>query len=104
MRKSQVDAIVDLAMLVAFVIVVLSSLILFFFLPSGSGGWGHAGTGVVNLNAFLGVTRSEWVDVHSVAGFAFVILVVVHMLLHISYFRNIRCRLFPGKKEICETE
>jgi len=104
MQKRQVNAIIDLSMLVAFVIVALSSLILFFFLPSGGGGWVHAGTGVINLKTFLGIARGDWVDLHNITGVIFIVLMAVHTLLHIPYFRNIRRCLMPGKNDTCETE
>ncbi len=106
MQKRQVNAIVDLALLVVFVIVALSSLVLFLVLPSGGGGWGHAGTGpvVASLNLFLGVARSDWVDLHEIVGMAFIALMAVHTLLHIPYLRNIRRCLLPGKTDRCENE
>ncbi|NVO66966.1 DUF4405 domain-containing protein [Methanofollis tationis] len=98
MQKRQVNAIVDLAMLVTFVIVALSSLVLFFVLPSGGPGW-RGGTGSAALNVFLGVARSDWVDFHEITGMAFLALMAVHTLLHIPYFRNIGRCLFPGKSD-----
>jgi len=104
MQKRQVNAIVDLALLVAFVIVALSSIVLLFFLPSAGGGWVHASTGVANLKVFLGVTRGQWVDLHNITGIVFIVLMAVHTLLHIPYFRNIRRCLLPGKNDRCENE
>lgn len=103
MQKRQVNAIVDLALLVAFVIVALSSLVLFFVLPSGGLGW-RGGTGAAALNVFLGVARSDWVDFHEIAGIVFIALMAVHTLLHIPYFRNIGRCLLPGKNDRCENE
>lgn len=102
MQKRQINAIIDLALLVAFVVVALSSLVLFFVLPSGGPGW-RGGTGAASLNLFLGVARSDWVDLHEIAGIIFIALMVVHTLLHIPYFRNIRRSLFPGKSDGCES-
>jgi preprotein translocase subunit SecG len=106
MRKRQINAIIDLALLVSFLVIALSSIVLFFFLPSGGGGWGfvHAGTGATNLRVFLGVTRGDWVDLHNITGILFMVLMAVHILLHIPYYRNIRSCLSSVEKEACDRE
>lgn len=106
MRKRQINAIIDIGLIVSFLVVGLSSIVLFFFLPSGGGGWGwvHAGTGATNLRVFLGVTRGDWVDLHNITGILFMALMAVHIVLHIPYYRNIRSCLSSGEKETCDRE
>ncbi|WP_298666673.1 DUF4405 domain-containing protein [uncultured Methanofollis sp.] len=106
MRKRQINAIIDLALLASFSVIALSSIVLFFFLPSGGGGWSfvHAGTGATNLRVFLGVTRGQWVDLHNITGLLFMVLMVTHIALHVPYYRNIRSCLSSTEKEACNRE
>ncbi|WP_165394733.1 DUF4405 domain-containing protein [Methanofollis fontis] len=103
MQKRQINAVVDLAMLVLFIIAAISSAVLLWLLPSG-GGWGggRAATALVDLDSVLGLTRSVWVDIHTIAGIIFIVLMLLHILLHIPYFRSIRRCLFPERNERCE--
>lgn len=95
MQKRQINAIIDLALLVFFIVVALSSIVLFFFLPSGGGS---------GFRVFLGVRRVYWVDFHVISGFIFLVLMAVHMILHVPYFRKIRSCLSSGKSRICAQE
>lgn len=104
MQKKQINALVDIAMLVTLVILTFTSLVLYFYLPSGGGGLGHSGTGVATVRAFLEIQRSVWVDVHDVFGFLFLAFTVAHILLHLPYFKTIKRCLFPGKSDRCENE
>jgi preprotein translocase subunit SecG len=106
MRKRQINAIIDIALLLSFFVIALSTIVLFFFLPSGGGGLSfvHAGTGATNLRVFLGVTRGDWVNLHNIAGLVFMVLMVVHIVLHIPYYRNIRACLSSAEKETCDRE
>ncbi|QYZ79377.1 DUF4405 domain-containing protein [Methanofollis formosanus] len=106
MQKRQINAVIDLALLVAFIIVGLTSVVLFFFLPSGGGGfgWVHAGTGATNLRVFLGVTRGQWVDLHNITGLIFMVLMIVHIVLHIPFYRTIRRCLSGSGNEKCDRE
>ncbi|QSZ67451.1 DUF4405 domain-containing protein [Methanofollis aquaemaris] len=106
MQKRQINAVIDLALLITFLIVGLTSVVLFFFLPSGGGGleWVHAGTGATNLRVFLGVTRGEWVVLHNITGLVFMVLMVVHILLHIPFYRTIRRCLSGSGDKKCDQE
>ncbi|MDD3622472.1 MAG: DUF4405 domain-containing protein [Methanofollis sp.] len=106
MQRRQINALIDLVMLICFLIVALTSVVLFFFLPSGGGGleWVHAGTGATNLRIFFGVTRGQWVVLHNITGLAFMVLMVVHIVLHIPFYRTIgRCLRGSGEQK-CDQE
>lgn len=98
------NVIIDLALLVFFFVVAFSSVVLFFFLPSGGGGGAHAGSGATNFGVFLGVARGEWVDFHTITGLLFMVLMAVHILLHLPYYRSIRSCLSSTEKEACTRE
>jgi hypothetical protein len=82
MKRVTVNALVDTGCLVTFIPSLLTGLVLFLFLPQGGGrgsGWA----------TYLGITRSVWVDLHNYTSLAFAVLLIVHLLLHWRFFRNI---------------
>jgi hypothetical protein len=90
MRKITVNIVVDIGCLVTFIPSLISGLVLFLILPSGSGR--GPGPGV-----YLGITRDQWLNLHDVTSLLFVALVIIHMVLHWTYFRNIR-KCFRSKQ------
>ncbi len=88
MRTGTVNAVVDSLLLVLFVPSLVSALVLFFVLPSGRHGGGP--------NVFLSVERSTWAAVHDYAGFLFIALVVLHLVLHYRYVRHLDRHLIGG--------
>ncbi len=74
------NALVDIGCLITFIPSLITGLILYFFLPSGSGRGGSWGT-------WMGITRHDWILCHDIAGFAFAALLVLHLILHWMYFR-----------------
>ncbi|HNX18065.1 MAG TPA: DUF4405 domain-containing protein [Methanoregula sp.] len=41
----------------------------------------------------MGIARHDWILYHDIAGFAFAILLIIHLLLHWKFFRHINRRL-----------
>jgi hypothetical protein len=82
MKRITVNALIDIACLVTFIPSLITGLVLYFSLPSGTGRGGSWVT-------WMGITRHDWVLYHDIASFAFAILLIIHLLLHLSYFRNI---------------
>ncbi|HPN54984.1 MAG TPA: DUF4405 domain-containing protein [Candidatus Moranbacteria bacterium] len=74
MNKSKTNYIIDLLALVSFLITAISGLAIKFFMPSGV----RQG----RLQEFLGIQKGSWSEVHDIFGIIFLILVVVHFLLH----------------------
>ncbi len=92
MRRITVNALIDIGCLITFIPSFVSGVVLFFFLPSGGGrGAGHA--------VWLGLFRDQWLTMHNYWSLAFSALIIIHLILHWMYFRNIRKCLSPGKKE-----
>lgn len=92
MRRITINALVDIGCLIAFIPSLVSGLVLFFFLPSGVGrGGGHA--------VWLGLARDQWLNMHNYWSLGFSVLLIVHLLLHWMYFRNIGKCLKPAQKD-----
>ena len=97
MKRVTINALVDIGCLVTFVPSLLTGLVLYFFLPSGGGKGGSWVT-------WMGITRHDWVLYHDIASFAFAALLILHLLLHVKFFWNIRRALRPGDTEPCSPE
>jgi hypothetical protein len=92
MKRITINALVDIGAVIAFVPSLISGLVLYFFLPSG-GGRGNS------WSTWLGISRYDWVLWHDIASFAFAALLILHLLLHWKFFRNIRKALNPEAKD-----
>jgi len=96
MKRITLNAVVDISALVTFVPSLITGLVLYFFLPSG-GGRGN------NWSTWMGISRYDWVLWHDIASFAFAALLVIHILLHWKFFRNIHRCFLPQETGACET-
>ncbi|MCD6414510.1 MAG: DUF4405 domain-containing protein [Candidatus Diapherotrites archaeon] len=71
----KLDLIVDLFAGIVFIPVIVTSIAL-FLLPDGK----HSG-----LATLFGVDKVVWTNIHTVTGFLFIALVVIHLVLHYKY-------------------
>jgi len=96
MKRITINALVDLGCLIMFIPSLVSGLVLYFVLPSGGGrgsGW----------EQYLGIARIQWVTMHDNSSFIFAALLIIHLLLHWKFFRNINKALSPKEKQDSET-
>jgi hypothetical protein len=94
MKRVTINALIDIAGLVTFILTLASGLVLYFFLPSGGGRGG-------NWVTWMGIPRYEWVLFHDIVSFSFALLLIVHLLLHWRFFRNIRKCFTNGREDAC---
>lgn len=92
MKRVTFNALVDLGSLIAFVPTLYTGLVLYLFLPSG-GGRGNS------WSTWMGITRHDWIVWHDIASFTFAALVIVHLLLHWKFYKNINRAISPPEKE-----
>jgi len=90
MRRITINALVDIGCLITFIPSLVSGLVLFFVLPSGSGR-GHA--------EYLGLFHDPWLNIHNYWSLAFSAILIIHLILRWMYFRNIRKCLAVAQKE-----
>jgi hypothetical protein len=74
MNKPKINYIVDFVSFIVFLIVSVTGLVLFFFLPSG------VRQGI--YQEFIGIRKYLWLNWHSIAGFIIIFLVLIHLILH----------------------
>ena len=79
---------IDAAMACSLIITVISSIVLFFILPSGR----FAGREVI-----LGLARYQWNTLHSYVGLIFVALMIAHLSLHCKWLVAMTKQVF-GKR------
>ena len=77
MDKTKINYLVDFLMGLSFVVVAVTGIILFFFLPSGTAQGGYP--------EFLGVIKKNWTFVHNISGIAMTLLVFLHFVLHLDW-------------------
>jgi hypothetical protein len=94
MKRITLNAIIDVGCLITFIPSLVTGLVLYLIIPEGSG----------KGASYLGIIRTQWISMHNYTSLAFAILLIIHLLLHVKFFRNIGCCLSPGEKKSCDTD
>jgi hypothetical protein len=92
MKRVTINALIDIGCLITFIPSLISGLVLFLFLPSGGGRGG-------SLATYLGIARDQWLNMHNYSSLAFAALLILHLLLHWKFFRNIKKSFKADGKE-----
>jgi len=87
MKKAKLNLIIDILMFLAFLGTAFSGIV-FNFILSISGFRG--GRTVAMRTSFLGLDRVWWKNTHTYTGLIMVGFVIVHLILHLSYIKNIK--------------
>ena len=105
MKRVTVNFIVDSVSFVDFALLAITGFILKFVLPSGTGGLGreiHNGSGREHIKELLSMSRHDWGKIHFYLSVIFVLLMILHIVLHWSWIKNyMRCRPVKDKNQ-CE--
>ncbi len=97
MKRSTINFIVDLIGFIALLALAFTGSIIKFILPPGSGGLGrelHGGQGREHIREFISMGRHDWGDIHFFISVLFVILMIVHIVLHWTWIKNYIKSLF----------
>ncbi|MDD2730973.1 MAG: DUF4405 domain-containing protein [Candidatus Portnoybacteria bacterium] len=92
--KTKINLIIDISAFVCFLVSGFAGIILWQILPSGNGFRGGRSDSVEDL--FWGLYRHQWNDVHIYSGLILVALVLLHLILHWNWIKNIP-KLFKTK-------
>ncbi len=82
MKRAKLNIIVDIFSLIFFIASVFTGLVPYLFLPRG----GYYGGRVAET--FWGLTRTQWGNIHFLVSLIFVILMVIHLLLHWEWWKK----------------
>ena len=85
-KKNQLNFFLALAMFTDLVFLSLIGLIIHYVLPPGSGR--HGGPGVGEPATFLLLGRHDWGQAHWVLALVFLVMLVLHLLLHWKWIWN----------------
>ena len=99
MKRSSVNFIIDAISFLNLLCLAYTGFIIKFILPPGTGGRGrlaHEGLGREHIKELWSISRHEWGDVHFYLAVAFVILMVVHIILHWTWIKCHVKSLFGG--------
>ncbi|MFC1711349.1 DUF4405 domain-containing protein [Patescibacteria group bacterium] len=86
MKKAKISLYVNILSFFVFLVSAVTGFVLWFVLPSGLGN--STGRGAVDL-FFLGFTRHNWKDIHKYFNLTFIVLMLIHFILHLNYIKNI---------------
>ncbi len=96
MKRNSLNFIVAVAAFLNLLCLAFVGFIMKFILPPGTGGLGrqlHSGRGREPIKELWSMTRHEWGGIHFYLAVLFVILMVVHIILHWgwikSYFKSL---------------
>ncbi|MFA5745952.1 MAG: DUF4405 domain-containing protein [archaeon] len=89
MDKIKINYFIDVLLIISFIVVAITSLVIFFFLPSGVRQAGY--------QTFLGLTKHSWGNIHTISGFAMIILSLIHLILHFKWLTTMSKTIFKKK-------
>lgn len=109
MRRTTLNFIVDLISFVDLLLLAVTGAIMKWVLPPGSGG-GHGygfrrGRDPGEVKALLGLDRHDWGDIHFVLALLFLILILLHLILHWTWIKTCtKSLLFPSREPPCHPD
>ena len=114
MRRATLNFIVDLIGFVNLLLLGATGSVMKWVLPPGSGGGGGGrgygfrggrgpGPDAGQMKQLLGLGRHDWGDVHFILALLFLVVILVHIVLHWSWIKTCtRSILFPSRKDLCD--
>lgn len=114
MRRAALNFIVDLIGFTNLLLLMATGAIMRWVLPPGSGGGGAGhgygfrggrgpGPGGDQVRQLLGLGRHDWGDIHFILASLFVLLILVHLVLHWAWIKTCaKSILFPSRKVPCD--
>lgn len=105
MRRTTVNFIVDAIAFLDLLCLISTGIILKFVLPPGTGG-GHGqgfrgGRGPDDVKTLLDLGRHDWGDVHFVLSMLFVLMMLIHLVLHWDWVKAcVRSFFAPARNDV----
>jgi len=112
MRRATLNFVVDLIGFVDLLLLAATGAIMRWVLPPGSGGGGRGfgfrggrglGPGSAQVQRLFGLGRHDWGSLHFILAVVFVLLIVVHIVLHWTWIKTCtKSILFPSRRALCD--
>jgi hypothetical protein len=113
-RRTTLNFVVDFIGFTNLLLLMATGAIMRWVLPPGSGGGGGGrgygfrggrgpGPGGDQVRQLLGLGRHDWGNIHFILASAFVLLIVVHLVLHWTWIKTCARSIFlPSRKAPCD--
>ena len=101
MKRTTLDFTIDLLAFIDLICLTTTGLIMKYVLPPGSGGRGRAlreGHGSEHIQSLFSLGRHDWGDIHFYLAVGFVVLMIIHLILHFNWIKNYCKSLFRPSK------
>lgn len=85
--KKKINIFVNIANLFAGLVSLFSGIVVWIVLPCGQGFRG--GRANLDINLFLGLEHHSWLSIHIIFSLIFVGLIIVHLILHWYWIKNL---------------
>jgi len=102
MKRNSLNFVIDLVAFLNLLGLVFTGFIMEYILPPGTGGCGRAfrgGRGPDGIRDLWSMTRHQWGDIHYYLAILFVILMLVHIILHFGWIKNYLKSLFGSAQK-----
>jgi hypothetical protein len=100
MSRNTVNFILDLVSFLNLLGLIFTGSIMRYVLPPGTGGLGralHGGQGRgINIKELWSMTRHEWGSIHFYLAVIFVVLMIIHIILHWKWIKSYVKSVFNG--------
>jgi len=108
MSRSTINFVLDLVSFLGLLGLAITGFVMRYVLPPGTGGTGrslHGGTGRgVQAQELWSMTRHEWGSIHFYLAAVFVVLMVIHIILHWSWIKHYVKSLFLNRRSTHKTK
>jgi len=91
MKKNKLNFMIDFLSFINLAGLAGTGFIVKYILPPGSGGRGRGfrgGRGGEHIKSLLSMTRHQWGDIHFYLAVCFLILMIVHIVLHWGWIKE----------------
>jgi len=108
MRRTTLNFIVDSISFADLLLLAATGTIMKWVLPPGSGGRGYGfrgGRDPAELRELLGLTRHDWGSIHFILALLFILLILVHIVLHWTWIKTCgKSLLLPSRRAPCDPD
>lgn len=91
MKRTTTNFLIDLFSFIVLTGLTVTGLIMKLVLPPGTGGRGqalHGGRGAEYIKTLLSMGRHDWGDIHFCLAAIFIVLMLVHIILHYNWIKG----------------
>jgi hypothetical protein len=80
---------IDVLLFISFLVVAVTAIIMAYIVPYVPGS---------STATFLGASRGDWVGWHKYFGWAMIVLIIIHLLLHLKWIKVMTISLFTRQQ------